>query len=113
MIDARADKVVATIPVGVGPFDVAADRAHVYVADLGPATVSVIDARTRKVVRTIPDGVAGTTDPFDVTVSQGVAYVVNQGDGDVSMIDTRTGKLTATVPVGSTPYGVAVASRRQ
>lgn len=81
----------------------AAGDGDAYVANLGPATVSVVDPRAHKVVATVPDGVAGTTDPFHVTVSRGIAYVVDQDDGDVAMIDTWTHKIIATIPVGSNP----------
>jgi YVTN family beta-propeller protein len=61
VIDAATNAVVATVPVGNGPFGVAVNPAgtRVYVANLfegPPGTVSVIDAATNAVVATVTVG---------------------------------------------------------
>jgi YVTN family beta-propeller protein len=69
VIDTAANRVVATIAVGMSPNAVAVtpDGTHVYVANLGTNNVSVIDTATNKVVATVavgagPQGVAVTPD---------------------------------------------------
>lgn len=87
------------------PFDVAVtpDGSHVYVANFGGNTVSVIATATNTVTATVPvgnfpAGVAVTPDGSHV-------YVANFGDspGTVSVISTATNSVTATVPVGNIP----------
>ena len=79
---------LATIPVGATPFGVAVapDGGHVYVANLGSNTVSVIDANTGSVVRNpITFGLA----PFGVAVAPDGShvYVANSNSNTVSIID--------------------------
>jgi YVTN family beta-propeller protein len=62
VIDTTTNTVIATIPVGLGPFDIAAtpDGNRVYVTNQSSSTVSVIDAVTNTVVDTIPVGFGPT-----------------------------------------------------
>jgi YVTN family beta-propeller protein len=100
--------VIATVPVGTGPFGVAANPAgtRVYVANSGSNTVSVIDTTTLTVSATVPVG----TQPVGVAVNPGGTrvYVANNASNTVSVIDTTTLTVSATVPVGTLPVGVAV-----
>lgn len=92
--------VVATIPVGQKPVGVAVDvHDHVFVANSGATTVSVINAVTNKVSATLnvglyPESVA--TDP------QFGVYVANGGTFTVSALD-RFHALVATIVVGGPP----------
>lgn len=92
--------VVATIPVGAGPVGVAVDvHDHVFVANSGGGTVSVINSATNTVsaslnVAFLPESVA--TDP------QFGVYVANSGNGTVSALNIFH-TLVATIPVGDTP----------
>jgi YVTN family beta-propeller protein len=79
---------------------------HVYVANNGDGTVSVIDTTKRAVtallpVGNAPVGVAITPDGKD-------AYVANNGDGTLSVITTATGAVSAPIPVGAGPRSVAI-----
>ncbi|MEU1232358.1 YncE family protein [Streptomyces sp. NPDC005828] len=93
-------RVVATIPVGANPVGVAVDvHDHVFVANSGASTVSVINSVTNTVSATLnvgfhPESVA--TDP------QFGVYVANGGNGTVSAFD-RFHALVATVVVGGPP----------
>ena len=108
VIDTATNTVVASVPVGVSPFGVAAHPAgsHVYVANFGSDTVSVISTATNSVVTTIPvqDG------PFGVAVhpSGTRVYVANQFSDTISVIDTDANMVVGTINVGSRPLGVVV-----
>ncbi len=58
VIDTATNTVVATVPVGSGPFglEVTPDGAFVYVANVGSNSVSVIDTATNAVMATVPVG---------------------------------------------------------
>jgi YVTN family beta-propeller protein len=117
VIDSTANKLLATVPVGVLPSAVAVspDGRWVYVANEYSGSVSVIDTASNQVSVTVivggapsslafsPDGarvyVAGTTgDPSDR----------NRGRGTVSVIDTAAGQVTAHVSVDDFPRTAAV-----
>ncbi|MGH7431005.1 MAG: hypothetical protein ACREI5_04220 [Candidatus Methylomirabilales bacterium] len=113
VIDTARNVVIATVPVGNRPFDIAVNPAgtRVYVTNREAGTVSVINAQTNTVVATVavgafPIGVAVHPDGTRV-------YVANSNDGTVSVIDAAkigTGEdpIMARVPVGDFPRGVAV-----
>ncbi|MEX5708402.1 YncE family protein [Parafrankia sp. FMc6] len=108
-IDLTTNEVVATIPVGAGPYGVAvADslpRPRVYVANTDDNTVSAIDVVTNKVVATIPAG-AG---PYGVAVLDRPVhprvYVTNLFDNTVSVIDATSNKVVATITLPAEDIG--------
>ena len=104
----RADKVVATIPVGTYPVSVAVtpNGAYAYVTNEGGDSVSVINTTSNTVTATITVG----TEPYDVAITPNgaYAYVTNYVSGTVSVINTTSNTVTANVTVGTYPYGVAV-----
>jgi len=108
VIDTATLAVVATVPVGDGPFGVAVNPAgtRVYVTNLESDDVSVIDTATHTVIATVPVGDA----PNGVAVNPAGTrvYVTNFLSADVSVIDTATQTVVATVSVGNSPFGVAV-----
>ncbi len=97
VIDTATNTVVATIPVGQGPWEVAItpDGTRAYVTNAFSNTVSVIDTATNTVVATIPVGALGVA----ITPDGTRAYVTN-GSSAVSVIDTATNTVVATIPVG-------------
>ena len=108
VIDTATNTVIATVPVGGGPYGVAVhpEGTFTYVTNSFSDTVSVIDATTNTVVATVPVG----TTPFGVAVHPAgtFVYVANGFSDNVSVIDTATNAVVATVPVGDRPDGVAV-----
>jgi YVTN family beta-propeller protein len=103
VIDTATNSVVATIPVGLGPYGLAVtpSGAQVYVASVESNDVSVIDTATNAVVATIQVPVL----PFllAVTPDGGRVYVANFFGGPLgglSIIDTATNMVT-TIPVGA------------
>jgi YVTN family beta-propeller protein/parallel beta-helix repeat protein len=108
VIDTATNTVVATVPVGSGPWGVAVtpNEAFAYVVNRSSNNVSVISAATNTVVGTVPVGL----DPrgIAITPNGAFAYVANRGDDTVSVISTAANTVTATVPVGNSPNGIAI-----
>jgi YVTN family beta-propeller protein len=107
VIDTGAGKVVATVPVAVGPHGMAItqDGRTVYVSGDGSSSVDVIDTATDKVVKTIdvgkaPNGVALTPD-------NRLLLVTVYGENRIDFIDTSTLTVVATLPVPK-PHTVAI-----
>lgn len=108
VIDTTSNTVVATVPVGDGPYGVAVNPAgtRAYVTNANSNNVSVLDTATNTVIATVPVGFS----PYGVALNPyGTrAYVTNGGSNSVSVIDTASNTVVATVPVGNGPLGVAV-----
>ncbi|WP_280433909.1 protein kinase domain-containing protein [Nocardia carnea] len=105
---ARPPHVIATIPVGARPAEIAflPDIHAGFVSNTGDDTVSMLDTNSRAVSATIPVGnepTALAVDPVTNTV-----YITNKADNTVSVIDAESRRVTATIPVGSEPWDVAV-----
>ena len=97
VIDIATNTIVASIPVGSGPFGVAVNPAgsRAYVANGGSDNVSVINTATNTVIATvlagsIPTGVA-------VNPAGTRAYVTNGGSNSVTVIDTANNNVVTTV----------------
>jgi YVTN family beta-propeller protein len=108
VINTRSGAVEATLPAGIGPFNVATspEDNSAYVADPGPGKLIVIDTRTRGVSSTVTLGPYGT-DPFNAAATRHALYVTNQGANTLSVIDPHTLHVVTTVSTGTSPYGVA------
>lgn len=108
VIDTSSDAVVATIPVGTGPYGVAvsSDGSRVYVTNYVGNSVSVIDSGSNTVIATVPIA----TRPYGLAVSPNGrwVYVAAYYSNNVSVIDTATNAVVAVVPVGQRPHGIAV-----
>jgi YVTN family beta-propeller protein len=125
VIDTANNEVGPPIPVGHGPFGVAAipNSTKVYVTNFNDNTVSAIDLAPpdKGIAPPIPVshgpyGVAVTPlrvghGPFGIAVTPNGAkvFVTNFKDTAVSVIDTATNKVTA-IPVDHAPSGIAVTS---
>jgi YVTN family beta-propeller protein len=104
VVDAATHSLIATIPVGRGPFGIALtpDGSKAYVADYDDNAVSVIATSTNSVIATIPVGVQPQGIAFTPDGSR--AYVTNLGSNNVSVIDTASNTVAASVSVGARPY---------
>ena len=103
-INAAANTVVQTIPVGILPVAIASGPSGVWVTNSGDDTVDQIDPATGTVTKTVqvggrPDGIA---------VGRDAVWVANAEDGTVTRIDPATGQPSGPVSVGSGPAGIAV-----
>ena len=92
-----------TITLGNGPYGVAFDGTHIWVANYGDGTVSKIDAASGVVAATITVGNSPSGVAFDGTH----IWVANYADDTVSKIAAGTGVVAATITVGDGPWGVA------
>jgi len=113
-----AQTVIATIPVGSNPQDVAVNPItnRIYAANSGSNNVSVIDGATNTVVATVAVG----TNPIRVAVNPTTnrIYVNNWGGGScngadtlqstTSVINGADNTVMATIPIGCHPWGLAV-----
>jgi YVTN family beta-propeller protein len=108
VINTRSGAVEATLPSGIGPFNVATSPTDnaAYVADLGPGNLVVIDTGTRRTSSTVTLGSFGT-DPFNAAATPHAIYVTDQGANTLSVIDPHTLHVVTTVSTGNSPYGVA------
>ena len=108
VIDAATNTVIATIPVGNGPFTLKSslDASKVYVANINANTVSVIDAATNTVTTTLTVG-AGP-EFFAITPDGSKLYVSNSGTNTVSVIDVATDTVLYSVTVGTSPLNLQV-----
>lgn len=110
VIDTTSNSVIATIPVGSGPFGVAStpDGRFVYVTNSGANSVSVIDTSSNAVVATV--AVGGSPLGVAVTPDGRFAYALMAGDGSVYAISTATNTVSVAAPIGmSTPVSIAFA----
>jgi trimeric autotransporter adhesin len=101
--------VVATIPVGILPYDLAItpDGSQLYVVNAKSNNVSVINTSTNTLTATIPVGNAPQS--IAVTPDGSTVYVPNAKSSTVSLISTATNTVTSSFPL-STPFGIVIAS---
>jgi YVTN family beta-propeller protein len=110
VINTRTNAVIATVPVGVGPWGVAVspDGRRVYVANNVSSSLSVIDATSNTVIATVNLPYA-----LEVAVNaDGSRVYVTNLFGDLAAIDAATYKLTSMIPAGPGPWAVAVANKK-
>jgi YVTN family beta-propeller protein len=106
VLDARAKRPVASVPVGTQPLSVAVapDGTTVYAANSGSGDVSVIDTRSKRVVRSIPTG--RFTTGVAVTPDGASLYVTGELSG-VTVVDARDGSVASRLREPS-PFSVAM-----
>lgn len=92
-IDPKTNKLVASIPVGKTPVDVASGFGSIWVANQDDGTVTRIDPPTRSVLRTI--GIAGT--PLALAVGDGYVWATTE-EGHVFKIEPANNSITQ-IPV--------------
>ena len=114
VVDPRAKKVVATIPVGGGKLEFAASdgAGHVFVNVQAAGEIAVIDVKTNKV--TTKYKMAGCED------ASGLAYtgkskllVASCGNGVAKVLAAGTGKEVASIPIGKGPDSVIYDPKHQ
>lgn len=108
VVDLKAGRIVARIPVGAAPHGLrlSPDGTELYVANMRSNDVSVVDVRNHEEVARIPVGrvpvqVAFTPDGRQVFASL-------SGENRVAIIDRAARKLVGTVPVGRNPVQLQV-----
>ncbi len=103
VIEPTSGKIVAEIPVGQRPTDLAADGG-VWVTNFDSGTLSHVGPQLRKVVGVTNAG--GT--PTGLATGDGAVWVSNGFAGRVRRGDEETGRVTATIPIDGHPGAIAV-----
>lgn len=108
VIDTKQNKVIAEIPVGREPRQLALspDEQTLYVSCLFDNKVDVINTAKKKQMASIPVGI----EPFGVLTNRDGSrvYVTNYRSSTVSVIDAEEQKVTETVKVEDRPRGLAM-----
>jgi DNA-binding beta-propeller fold protein YncE len=102
-IDPQSNKVVATIPVGIGAGQVAIGDGAIWVATVTTGEVARVDPQTNKVVATVDAGADGGS----LAVSPGAVWVTDFTDSTLLRIDPQTNKVVATIPNQPGPSDVS------
>ena len=113
-IDPKDGHQVASIPIGVTPFEIRANEQALWVTSYDDNVVVRIDVRSKQVVQTI----AQSGGPSGLALDGDTVWVANSRAGTVARIDARTNQMVATVPVpcsetcwtAPTPLPVAVSN---
>jgi DNA-binding SARP family transcriptional activator/ABC-type branched-subunit amino acid transport system substrate-binding protein/DNA-binding beta-propeller fold protein YncE len=106
-LDPESGDVVASVPLGSAPFDVAVGDGGVWVIDADDRTVSQIDAETHEVVRTF----STSTTPTDIEVGAGAVWVGNAPSAgsvlptSISRLDAESGDVVDTIELVPAPKG--------
>jgi YVTN family beta-propeller protein len=105
--------VIATIPVGCGPFGAAYDslKNEIFVANSCANTVSVISVSAGAAIATITLPAGSTPEGVAFDTSNGYVYTANPGAGTVSIISDKTNKVLTTIAAGYFPWGITYDSR--
>ena len=107
-IDAKALKIVGTIPTGAAEAHMLAitrDGHYGYTANVGPGSVSVLDLKARKLVTVIP--VAPTVQRISLSNDDKLVFVADYSKPQMAVIDTATNKVQSWIALPSIGYGTA------
>lgn len=105
-IDPASDRIVATIPIGIEAWYIAASDTAVWVSDWRANTVVRVDPASGRVAATIaglPNG------PTGVAISPGAAWVASSRAATVTKIDSATNRVVDTIGTDMTPLPVTYA----
>lgn len=97
---------VATFPVGDGPFGIAFYGGSLWVANFGSSNVMKLSV-TGMLTGTYKAG----DGPLAAVCSDGVVYVVNNGGDSVTKLNATDGANLGSISVGRSPIGIAVLVR--
>ena len=95
-VDARTNRIVASIPAGSSPVTIASGEGAIWVGDARDGTVTKIDSRTRRVTRTIGIGAPA----IDVATGLGNVWAATGSFGEIVRIDPRLGAVSRRFPLG-------------
>jgi DNA-binding SARP family transcriptional activator/DNA-binding beta-propeller fold protein YncE len=104
VIDPHSKRIVAEIPVGQRPTELAAVGGSLWVANFDSGTLSQVDSQSRKVMNVTNAG--GT--PTGLATGDGSVWVSNGFANRVLRIDKESGRVTAMIPIPGHPGAIAV-----
>lgn len=105
ILDPDDGEVLAQVPVGVRPADLAVGGGSVWVANVADGTVSQIGTRSRSVAHTVTPGIAVD----GLAVGQGGLWVADGGRGVVRMMDPQFHSVARSLRVGRSEIARPVA----
>ena len=94
-LDPKDGRQVASIPIGVTPFELKASDQALWVTSYDDNVVVRIDVRSRTVVLTI----AQSGGPSGLALDGETVWVANSRAGTVARIDARSNQVVASIPV--------------
>jgi YVTN family beta-propeller protein len=113
VINTTTNTVVATIPVGIAPFGVAAspDGSTVYVSNSGDTFISLIDTKTNTVVNTMDTGVGAfglVVAPDGSKLYAVIAYDPAVSSAYVFVFNIAFNEFTNGIPIPANCTGIAI-----
>jgi hypothetical protein len=101
-IDPPSGRMVATIPVGMHVFNIAASDSEVWVTAYEDNLIARIDPLTNAVTfkRHLDHA------PSGITLAYGSVWIALSGGAAVARLDPQTGAVRATIPVGRGPFPI-------
>jgi YVTN family beta-propeller protein len=107
VIDGATNGVIATVPVGDGPFALCYDPTDnkVYSANRNGSYVTVVDGATNGVITVVPTGDYPFALCYNATNDK--VYCANALSDDVTVIDAATDFALSTIEVGASPVDLA------
>jgi len=104
--DLQTLELVATVPVGDGPWGVTVEAGRIAVTDTAGSTVHLIDATTLKVRDVVEVGQG----PWNARFAGSTLFVTLERAGEV--VAVRHGQIIWRTQVGASPHGIVVDQRR-
>jgi DNA-binding beta-propeller fold protein YncE len=105
-IDPRSNRVVATIPVGIDAWYLAASPTAVWATDFYRDTVVHVDPIAGRLVATITGLPYG---PSGIAIAGDTVWVASSRADEMSRIDSASDRVVATMPVDHVPLPVVYA----
>lgn len=103
VIDPTSNRVVATVPVGIGPGPIAAGARAVWVGNVEDGTLTRIAPETRRVV----ENISLRATPTGLAVGAGAVWVAHGRRGQLSRVDPTFDRVTRTLAVTRTAFGTS------
>jgi YVTN family beta-propeller protein len=107
VVDASTGRLLAAIPAGDRPTEVAAGEGSIWATSFDGRTLAQIDPDRRELVRT--HGLGAT--PSAVAAGEGAIWVANEFAGTVSRVDRDSMMVVQTISAGNGPSSVATGAR--
>jgi YVTN family beta-propeller protein len=99
MIDPESDRLVATVPTGVGPADVSAGANYVWVANRADDTTTQVDPRTKEVV----GNAAPRTSVAGLAAGAGSVWIADSRGSELVRLDPDFASVAASIQLAPGP----------
>jgi len=102
LIDPGKNRILAEVPVGIGPGPVAAGAGSLWVGNVQDRTLTKVDPVLRTATATIP---LENRTPTGIAVGLGAVWVAHGLRGELSRVDTQFADVSSAIAVGGTAFG--------